>query len=610
MANGILSLPSDYPFEGRIQWSSVVNKTANTSTVSYSVQIRRTDGAIKSTHWNGTIEAWNYNANYDGENPFFENHFVNRALRPDEQWTAIDSGTFSISHDDDGSSWVGFWVALDEQPSLLGASIHTEIDDDDYIMYLDTITRLATITSAPDITDATTSITIKYSNPMGNGASSLQVCIADETGNNILIPYRNVNKTGSSYTFNLSSTERQALVNNVKSGTTATIRYYIKLGADDGEHRRFLTKTFTLTTGMPTISATIADMNETTKALTGDYNTFIRYMSDAAVSINAVAKQGATIVRCDCECGPFSEHNTNGIFQVPRVETGVFVVKATDSRGNQVSQTIQKTMMLYEKVSCNLSVSMELDGSTGATAHLNIKGNYYDGRFGTTSAAQSNTITLMYCYGVVGGNWGTWQTITVPTSAISNNQYNISKEISGLNYQTNYKFQCYVADKLTTAFSEEIERKLQPVFDWSGTDFNFNVPVKFQSEYAMNDYIVEQGTEEMGTNGTWYWFKYKSGRAECYGLRNFGNMGVSTAHGALYRSAALTQQLPQDVFMSNSVPDYISINVVANGTGWICRDGGGSSPAYYTTGSFYVVSPTSGNQSAVWLGFHVMGRWK
>jgi hypothetical protein len=156
---------------------------------------------------------------------------------------------------------------------------------------------------------------------------------------------------------------------------------------------------------------------------------------------------------------------------------------------------------------------------------------------------------------------------------------------------------------------------LQPIFDWSAIDFQFNVPVKFNAannstDGFLNDFIVDYGTEKMGTNGTWYWFKYNSGRSECYGYRNFGNMGISNSFGALYRSTALTQPLPQGVFLTDSIPDFIGINVMANGTGWVCRDGSGNSPTYSTTGSFYVVSPTSGNQSAVWLSFHVMGRWK
>jgi hypothetical protein len=328
-------------------------------------------------------------------------------------------------------------------------------------------------------------------------------------------------------------------------------------------------------------------------------------MSDAAVSINAVAKKGATITRCDCWCGSYNEHNTNGIFRIVGVESGTINVSATDSRNNKVSATITKTLIPYVKVSCNVGIEMELAGSTGATATLYIRGNYFNGSFGATS----NSITLQYRRTDDNGTWGSWTTISVPTSAFSNDKYSVEKSITGLNYKKQYKFQCRVSDKLTSASTGEIVSSLQPIFDWSGSDFNFNVPVNFQGG-VLNDFIVEQGTEAMGSNGTWYWFKYKSGRSECYGLRNFGNMGVSTAHGALYRSAALTQQLPQGVFLTNSVPDYISINVVANGTGWICRDGGGSSPAYYTTGSFYVVSPTSGNQSAVWLGFHVMGRWK
>ena len=623
MASGIVSMYDiDKIFEGSVSWASYTNSAANTSTIVFTGAIRKVVSPAVMAPFEYSLAIYEPDrssvidmvrsqdagvATVSGENVELFTYEATIPHNPDGKKSVLFS--CDIYRADGGEGGVSTSVIIATGADGVYNTKWRE-DADDYPITLDTIIRKATMKTAPNIDDNTVSIPITYTNPMGQYVSSVEVCIANETGNQIIVPYRQVNKTGSAYTFNLSSTERQALVNNVINGTSATIRFYIRTIVYDTYHYDFLIKTYTLTSAMPTISTTIADMNETTLALTGDYNTFIRYMSTAAVSINAVAKQGATIVRCDCECGSYNEYNTNGIFRVPGVETGVFTVKATDSRGNTVSQTIQKTMMLYEKVSCNLGVEMELVGSTGAQATMYIRGNYYNGRFGTTSAATSNSFTLEYRRTDDRGAWGEWTTIPVPSSALSNNKYSLEYTISDLDYKSQYKFQCRASDKLMSVESDVRTSILQPVFDWSATDFNFNVPVKFQSEYAMNDYIVDYGTDQMGTNGTWYWFKYKSGRSECYGLRNFGNMGVSTALGAMYRSTAFTQDLPQDVFLTNSVPDYISINVVANGTGWICRDGSGSSPAYYTTGSFYVVSPTSGTQSAVWLSFHVMGRWK
>lgn len=642
MASGVITMfDPGKEFIGKLEWATYTNTASNSSTIVITGSMIK----MPSAGLNTAVGTWYWDlliANEDFSEVLGRDRMTEKYAEVGiTDFTEIFTFTETIPHKADGSRKINIscdiWIEDDlriddedwEGEWWRGASTSYigSIDaDDNYIVYenpnggdylvsLDSIIRKATMKTAPNIDDKTTSIKVEYSNPMGSYVSSVAVCIADSTGNNIIVPYRTVNPTGTSYTFNLSSTERQALVNAMGAGSTMGIRYYIRTIAYETYHYDFISKTYTMSDAMPTISATIADMNETTKALTGDYNTLIRYMSDAAVSINAVAKNGATIVRCDCQCGSYNEYNTNGIFRVVGAETGIFTVSATDSRGNKVSQQIQKTMMLYEKVSCNLDVKMELVGSTGAKATMYIRGNYYNGRFGTTSAAASNSITLQYRYAVDSGSPGDWITINVPTSALSDNKYNLTHTISNLNYQSQYKFQCRVFDKLTEALTDTRTVILQPVFDWSGSDFQFNVPVKFNApnngeDGFLNDFIVDYGTEKMGTNGTWYWFKYKSGRSECYGLRNFGNMGVSTALGALYRSAAFTQDLPQDVFLTNSVPDYISINVVANGTGWICRDGSGASPAYYNTGSFYVVSPTSGTQSAVWLSFHVMGRWK
>ena len=67
---------------------------------------------------------------------------------------------------------------------------------------LDRIPRQADITSAPDFNDEQNP-TIGYSNPAGNSVNSLQACIS-LTGASADVSYRDIPKTGSSYTFNLT----------------------------------------------------------------------------------------------------------------------------------------------------------------------------------------------------------------------------------------------------------------------------------------------------------------------------------------------------------------------------------------------------------------------
>jgi hypothetical protein len=125
---------------------------------------------------------------------------------------------------------------------------------------------------------------------------------------------------------------------------------------------------------------------------------------------------------------------------------------------------------------------------------------------------------------------------------------------------------------------------------------------------AFADYVVEEGSEAMGSNGTWYWRKWNSGKSEAWGCRNFGNMAVTTAWGNLYRSAVLTQDLPDNVFVRT--PDSININIVhATFGGWICKHEQ-TAPSAATTGSFIFVRPASATVTAPTnIGFYIVGEW-
>lgn len=123
----------------------------------------------------------------------------------------------------------------------------------------------------------------------------------------------------------------------------------------------------------------------------------------------------------------------------------------------------------------------------------------------------------------------------------------------------------------------------------------------------LNDFVIEIGSESMGSNGTWYWRKWNSGKAECWGCRNFGNMAVTTAWGNLYRSAIFTQDLPEDLFART--PDSIGINIVHGGYGgWICKHEQ-TAPSAITTGSFIYVRPASATVTPSNIGFHIIGEW-
>lgn len=126
------------------------------------------------------------------------------------------------------------------------------------------------------------------------------------------------------------------------------------------------------------------------------------------------------------------------------------------------------------------------------------------------------------------------------------------------------------------------------------------------------DYITAIGTEAMGSNGTWYWIKWNSGKAECYGKRNFGKMAITTAKvDDVYRSATQTQTLPSGLFVA--APEFININTYADGgTYQYCWVGNDAATAASTTstGGFVVMSCKSQTTTSTTLTFNIIGRWK
>ena len=126
---------------------------------------------------------------------------------------------------------------------------------------------------------------------------------------------------------------------------------------------------------------------------------------------------------------------------------------------------------------------------------------------------------------------------------------------------------------------------------------------------TLSDFIVETGSESMGSNGTWYWRKWASGKAECYGCRDFGRINIGTVWGTyLRRSEVFSQNLPTNLF--NATPYVVDIQLV-NSTygGWVSKYENGA-PSKVSTGNFVVVHPVGATNSATYIGFHIIGGWK
>ena len=505
----------------------------------------------------------------------------------------LDSGTSrEIPHNADGTKSFSFYYKL--KWDILGDS--TDYRRGEGTGVLDSIPKPVSIITAPNFND-TENPTITFGTTTATIGGVVEACIS-LTGAKDDIAYRSVNGASGSYTFNLTDAERKILRQAVTTGNTAKVQFFIRNTLAGVQHWSHLIRTLSLVDFEPTVSPVVKDTNAKTKELTGNENVLIPGYSNAYFSIGASAKKEATVQSQSVTCGAIVETTATGTINA--VPDAKFTFYCRDSRGNMVYHPYEAEYVPYFKVTCNQSVRLNLDG----TADLTLTGKYFNGSFGVVN----NTLSIQVRHREDGGEWESWEELSnILLQDISNNTYTLTAEMSGYDPSGTHEFQARAIDKLHTAYSGEDSIVLTPIFDWSRTDFNFNVPLTIEGN-SLNDFVIETGTEAMGSNGTWYWRKWKSGRAECYGRRNYGDMAITTTWGGLYRSETFTQSLPSGLF--EYTPEVIDITFsTADRGGWIVGHEE-SAPDSSTTGSFIVVRPASATLSQVYIGFNVIGRWK
>lgn len=618
MASGTFALSNYGGFTGtpwweaQCIWSSTPNAADNTSSVLITIQMRHVED--EGEMLNQYTGFYNVLSGVTGDFIVETKEFA-VVKTVTTNWTTLGSFTFTAQHDDDGNCTVAPNVRV-YGASDTGAANTSRSTPADLEINLGSTRQKATITAAPNFNDSENP-TIKYTNPMGNSVTALEACITNANGYTVLVPYRAISKTGSSYTFNLTTSERNALIAAAGDGTSVDVRFYVRTTIGTATQLSYLAKTFTVIADGPTITASIADVNSVTVPLTGGGTRFIRGRNSMSFSMTATGQKGATISSYAVTCGSQVIRSSSGTFY--NIENDVVIFSATDSRGATSTKTIQLTAVDYIKLTCNQSVRMILDSDSSAQIALDMHGNYFSGSFG----AKSNSLAVYVRHARNNEAMGDWVELTPLLSSISGGTYSLSTNMSGFDPSGTYTFQSKAVDALGVVMTAEYAVQFIPVFDWSKEDFNFNVPVTINGNLVVNgtvtqtsgtdpaaikDYVVETGTTAMGTNGTWYWSKWKSGKAECYGRRNYGNMAVTTTWGNLFRSDTFSQDLPYGLF--SQTPEAINIDISsANFGGWIAKHEA-SNPDSSATGSFIVVRPASATLSQAYISFYVVGRWK
>lgn len=423
----------------------------------------------------------------------------------------ITSGSFSLTHNSSGdcSFTVDMKAAVYvNEVNLTRTKTFT----------LNTIPRAATLTSAPNFTDAQAPV-IKYSNPAGSNVTSLQACISLD-GSAADIPYRNVSKTSGTYTFQLTSAEKKTLRDGT-SGNSRTVKFILKTVIGGETYTSTLTKTFSISDTSISFSPTAYDSNTFTTSLTGNNKYIIKGYSNYYFSAGASAASGS-IEEVKATCGGASIVGNTGTFN--GATSAIINFTAKDSRGNTGTGSVSNVLLDYFKPTLSVEVTPT---STSGELTIYVSGTYYNASFGKVA----NSLVCNYSISHEGSGYSNGARMDLE---IDGDNFSSSVTITGLDYRKVYiiKVNCY--DELEEVSIEPIKSIGKPIYDWNNEDFNFNVPIKIEEATVLKR---SSNNVVLSANGGSLYLR-PNGDSNTTGEVKIGSGGTVEAKGAIKAPSA------------------------------------------------------------------------
>jgi hypothetical protein len=320
--------------------------------------------------------------------------------------TTVASGNFTITHGSDGTKT----FSASAQAGIYTVAVNCSGSGS---WSLPTISRAATLTQAPNFTDEQ-SPTITYSNSAGNAVTTLQACIS-LTGSTDNISYRDIPKTGTQYTFNLTTAERNLLRAASPNSNTLNVIFYVKTVINGSTYYSTLNRTMTIVNAAPTISGvTYKDTNSTTTAITGNNQKIIQNNSNVSFTFASLAAlKSATLARVDITVnavkvttalsGSTVSSRTISYGTINSSSNLAASITLTDSRGNTTSTSININMLAWSLPTAIISCARK--NNFYSETDLKVNADY-------AALGGNNTITIQYQTKQQGSSsWSALQTL-------------------------------------------------------------------------------------------------------------------------------------------------------------------------------------------------------
>ena len=335
----------------------------------------------------------------------------------------LTSGTATIPHNNDGSKSfdisISAWTYSSSNYS--GSATFT----------LNNIPRQASIDSATNFNDEQNP-TITYTNNAGTSVTTLQACIAlteSSAQSNPIISWRDISKTGSSYTFNLTDAERESLRNAMPNQNSRNLWFFVKTILNGTTYYSYKIASISIVNANPFIDTIdYADVNSDTADFTGDASVIIQglsrlrfYMFDIEALKGSSLTTLSVNINGNVVTTPFTGQSivsadyTYGEVDVSENTTAVLTL--TDTRGNSSSFNVPLTIWEYDTPTAIITEYRE--NNFYSESHIKVDARY-------SSLHNLNTIAIKYRIKKSSDStWGSWVTIqdNVEADFTADNQY-------------------------------------------------------------------------------------------------------------------------------------------------------------------------------------------
>ena len=409
---------------------------------------------------------------------------------------------------------------------------------------------------------------------------------------------RTITSPTGEYTFELTNDERTAIRNKVTDSIYADVTFTVSVKLYNQTLSDSLDGQVQIVNADPVLAPTYT--------INSNYTYILAEQNSIGVAANATAQKGATIKSYLITCGTKQIKAASGTFT--NISSNIISFTAIDSRGYQSSTSLTLDMIPYVKLSCNIESTNPVENADGTiTVTFNVSGAFYEGDF--RDGGSGNALSLYYRY-KLNDSYEDWEWVNSDDVTVKNNSYSfsLSRTVQPTHQIT---LEVQAQDNINTVTATLVSKELMPIFDWSRSDFNFNVPVYIKG-YEV-PYIVDSGTHTHYPNGTFYWRKWSDGTSEFWGRTSFSKSFQNGNWGSLSTTGAIAESdidFPSGLF---TVTPAIIAQLLTGATGAILMSAGnGIDASASSTGEYEIARGSYPGTSSFsfTISYIVKGRWK